>query len=235
MKTTTRRAAASNDPEHGCAQTDQAAARSALGPCNPHIVKVDAMAETDEAPDEGISDEPAVVAEVPEGFRIDDAAKASWAVRKILEARGYAARVKRWAEQELRRAERDERWLLARFGPELEAWLRAELARRGGRSRSVPLPGGTLGLRRQPPRVDLLDELAAAAWCERHLPEALRVMVEVEGNAARDLARWHHQHEEDARLRKQVLREPLNRYAAASGELPDGTSLVGGEERLYVK
>ena len=104
MRTTTRRATASNDPEHGCAQAEQAAARPALGPCDPHMVKVDAMAEAEEAPDEGISDEPAVAAAVPGGFRIDGAAKASWAVRKILEARAYAARAKRGraAEQGLR-------------------------------------------------------------------------------------------------------------------------------------
>ena len=45
---------------------------------------------------------------VPERFVIDDAQKASWAVRRILETRAYAARVRQWSERELSRASHDE-------------------------------------------------------------------------------------------------------------------------------
>src|SRR5688500_12514301 len=69
-------------------------------------------------------DNPPVI--VPERFVIDDAEKASWAVRKIVEARAYGERVQQWCERELRRAEREEEWLLRRFGAELEAWAKAE-------------------------------------------------------------------------------------------------------------
>lgn len=173
--------------------------------------------------------------QVPDGFHIDDEANASWAVRKIVEVRAHAERVKRWAERELRRSERDEEWLLRRFGPELEAWLRAELRRRGGRRRSVALPDGTLGLRQQPPKLEIVEEPTALAWCERHLPHAMRVCVESEGMTALELARWQRQHEEDARLKRQVLREPLTRHVAESGELPDGCALRPAEDRFYVK
>jgi hypothetical protein len=177
----------------------------------------------------------AIALGVPATFHVDDEAKASWVVRKIVEVRAYATRVEQWAEQELRRAERDELWLMRRFGSELEQWLRAELQRRGGRSRSVPLPAGTIGLRRQPPKLELTDELAVVVWAERNFPDCVRVTVEAEGAAARDLAGWQRQHEQDARMRRQVLREPLNRYFSENGELPEGAQLSGGEDRLYVK
>ena len=176
-----------------------------------------------------------VSVEVPEGFQIDDEAKASWAVRKIVEVRAHAARGKEWAARELQRAELDEQWLLRRFGPELEAWLRAELKRRGGRRRSVALPDGTLGIRQQPARLEMVDELRLAVWCERHLPEALRVTIEAEGALALELARWHRSHRGDARLKQQVMREPLNHHVGESGELPDGAALRPAEERFYVK
>jgi hypothetical protein len=173
--------------------------------------------------------------EVPEGFHIDDEAKASWAVRKIVETRAHAARVKEWAARELQRAELDEQWLLRRFGPELEAWLRGELKRRGGRRRSVSLPDGTLGIRQQPARLEVVDELRLAVWCERHLPQALRVTIEAEGCLALELAGWHRSRSDDARLKQQVLREPLNHHVGESGELPDGATLRAAEERFYVK
>jgi hypothetical protein len=186
-----------------------------------------------EVPEEDQAAEAGV--EVPEGFHVDDEPKASWAVRKIVEVRAHAERVKRWAERELHRSQRDEAWLMRRFGPELEAWLREELRRRGGRRRSIALPDGTLGLRQQPPKLEVVEEPVVAAWCERHLPEAVRVCVESEGAAALELARWQRRHEEDARLRRQVLREPLARHAAESGELPEGCSLRPAEDRFYVK
>jgi hypothetical protein len=172
---------------------------------------------------------------VPEAFQVNNAATASWVVRKIVEARAYGIRVKQWAGRELCRAERDELWLMRRFGPELESWLRAELQRRGGRSRSVPLPAGTVGLRRQAAKLDLVDDSAVLAWAELHLPECVRVTVEADGPFARELAQWQRQHDTDARIRRQVMREPLNRYVSESGELPEGATLSGGEDRLYVK
>ncbi|HEV7298055.1 MAG TPA: hypothetical protein VGN72_01730 [Tepidisphaeraceae bacterium] len=179
--------------------------------------------------------DPGVAAIVDDAFRVVDEATASWVVRKIVECRAYAARARDWAERELRRAERDEQWLLRRFGAELEGWLRDELGRRGGRARSVPLPAGTVGLRRQPGRLEVIDEPSLVAWCERHLREALRVTVDAEGDVAAELARWQRARQEDARVRKQVMREALNRHVAELGEVPDGVTVSSAEDRLYVK
>ena len=180
-------------------------------------------------------DQPEVAVLVPEAFAIDDEKKATWAVRKIAEARAYARRVEAWAAAELRRAEREEQWLLRRFERDLEAWLRAELQRRGGRRRSIALPGGTLGLRQQPRKLQVMDEPALAAWCETHLSAARRVVVQAEGRAGADLVRWYRRQGDQAVLKTLVLREPLMRYVEETGELPVGASLGGGDDRLYVK
>jgi hypothetical protein len=176
-----------------------------------------------------------IAAEIENGFRVTDERTASWVVRKVVECRSYAERVRGSADQELRRAQHDEQWLLRRFGAELEGWLRQELARRGGRARSVPLPAGTVGLRRSVGRIDVVDELSVVRWCERSLPEALRVTVEAEGDAARALAVWQRARPEDARVRTQVSRDALGRHLSEHGEVPDGVAVVSPADRLYVK
>jgi hypothetical protein len=172
---------------------------------------------------------------VPERFTVDTAEKASWAVRKIVEARKYAERVKSWAHGELRRAEHEEQWLLRRFERELETWLRQELRRRGGRKRSVNLPGGTLGLRLQGSRVEILDETSVIPWCKSHLADAVRITVEVAGRAGAMLLRWQQRHATDARVHERVMREVLNDHVKETGEVPDGASLRPPEDRFYVK
>ena len=42
--------------------------------------------------------------QVPEKFRVADEDSANWLIKKIVEARQYAARVKAWADREVRRA-----------------------------------------------------------------------------------------------------------------------------------
>lgn len=174
-------------------------------------------------------------ATIPDAFSIHDESSASWLVRKVVELRHYAHRVREWADRELRNASRDEEWLLRRFGPELEAWLRAELDRRGGRRRSVALAAGTVGLRLQPPRVNVVDETLVGTWCLRNLPEAIRVTVDAEGKAGLQLAQWSAEHEESTRVTRKLMREPIARHVAESGELPEGVELLDAVDRLYVK
>ena len=172
---------------------------------------------------------------VPECFVIDDAQKASWVVRKIVEARKYGGRVQQWCERELRRAEQEEEWLLRRFGMELGVWAKGELDRVGGRRRSLNLPGGTVGFRLRPARVEVVDEQVALAWCRSHLPIALKVTVEANDQHGLELLRWHGQHAEDSRLRQYVLREALNRHVQETGEVPDGAGVRPAADQFYVR
>src|SRR4051812_46734380 len=49
---------------------------------------------------------------VPQQFCIDSEGAATWLVRRIVGARQYAERVKKWSEQEQRRAAREEQTLM---------------------------------------------------------------------------------------------------------------------------
>src|SRR4051794_29700288 len=68
-----------------------------------------------------------VLKTVPKQFRIDDEQSANWLVRKVIAAREYGERVKAWAEQERRRAEREERTLMFLFGRQIEVWAKCEI------------------------------------------------------------------------------------------------------------
>lgn len=146
--------------------------------------------------------------EPPEAFAVHDAASANWLVRKIAEARGYAKRVKAWAADEVRRAEREEAFFLGRYGHQLEAWARRQIA--AGRRKSVKLPGGTVGLRVEPPKLDVTDEKKLIGWCQRSLPAALRVETH-------------------------VLKSLVKDHVEQTGECPEGARVSGGGQRFYVR
>jgi len=61
------------------------------------------------------------------GFRVTNEAAASWVVRHVVAARDRAERAKAWPLGEVAQAERDEAFFMARFGGELEDWLRSVL------------------------------------------------------------------------------------------------------------
>ena len=147
---------------------------------------------------------------VPEGFCVRDAATAAWVVRKIVEARAYGHRVREWAARELRRAEREEKFFLYRFGQQLEEWTRRRLELEGDRRRSVSLPSGIVGLRAEPPRLKVTDEDALLRWCRANLPAA--VVTE-----------------------QRVLKSVVTEHVATSGELPQGTEVCEGTEKFFIK
>ncbi len=147
--------------------------------------------------------------EIDEGFHVRDAATANWVVRKIIEARTYAARVTAWAELEQRRAVRDEQFLLRRFGVELEEWARQQIATQHDKRQSVSLPAGSIGFRVEPTKLCVTDEPALLAWCRQHLPSAIRTV-------------------------ESPMKAPLNDHLKATGECPDGTNLIGGGHKFYV-
>ena len=100
---------------------------------------------------------------VPHRFIVCDAASAHWVIRKIVEARKYAERVETWAAAEVRRAQREEAFLLRRFGAELEAWARQEIQAQHDGRKSVCLPAGTDGFRIEQARLRVTEEAALAA------------------------------------------------------------------------
>lgn len=146
-----------------------------------------------------------------DAFHVTDEKTASWVARKINEARAHQRRVKAWAERELKRAQRREAFFLARFGGELEAWARAELARNGRhKSKSIHLPGGTLSFRAQRPTLVVTDDRLLMTWARTNLPTAIRVV-------------------------ETVSKSHLNRHLAETGEIADGTVFSDGGERFVIR
>jgi len=146
--------------------------------------------------------------EMPEAFEVRDSSSANWLVRKILEARAYAASVKEWAALEIRRAEREEKFLIDHYGHQLESWARQQI--NGSRRKSIKLPAGAVGFRTESTKLDTLDEDKLVKWCRRSLPAALQIQTHV---------------------LKSVIKEHLEK----TGECPDGAEIGGGGQRFYIR
>jgi phage host-nuclease inhibitor protein Gam len=149
-------------------------------------------------------------AQVPEHFEVRDEQTANWLVRRVLESRAYADRVQAWCDSEKRRARREEDFFVGRFGLQIERWLRDELEKRGGRSKSVTMPAGRVGLRSVGPKLEVLDLDVVLAWAREHCPEAIK---------------------QTESLRK----TPLNDHFEATGELPDGVYLQSPRDDFYIR
>jgi hypothetical protein len=153
----------------------------------------------------------AIRSEVAESFCIDSADAANWLVRKIVSSRQYAERVKVWAEQELRRAEREEHTLMFLFGRQLEGWVRSELERLNGKKKSLALPAGSIGFRTIAMKLVVDDEQAVLTWAKANCPNAVLA---------------------SERLLKSVIDERLK----TTGETPDvGVHIEPSAERFFIK
>lgn len=155
-------------------------------------------------------EDPVVVVAMDDAFHIRDEGSANWAVRKILECRAYRERVARWAQAETLRAERQETFFMHRFGGELEAWAREQIGKQHGRARSIALPAGVLGVRREPTKLLVVDERALVGWCRTHLPAAIKVT-------------------------ESLLKSEIQAHIKSTGECPSGAEMGGGAERFYIR
>ncbi|MEX2673456.1 MAG: host-nuclease inhibitor Gam family protein [Phycisphaeraceae bacterium] len=148
---------------------------------------------------------------LPHEFHVHDAGSASWLVRRVVEAREYAKRVRDWAEREQRRAGQEEEFLLFRYGKQLEYWAAGEIERQRGKRRSIGLPGGTVGFRKVGALLVIEDEAAVLAWARRHLVEAVVVT-------------------------EKVSKSTLNEHLKETGELPPvGIRITEPFDRFYIK
>jgi hypothetical protein len=148
---------------------------------------------------------------VPGQFSVRDDATANWLLRKIIEARAYAARCAAWAEKEKRRALRDEEFFWMRYGPQLRAYVQQKIVDGGGRRKSFQFPAGTVGFRTEPSRLVVDDDAAVIAWAKEHYPE---LVVTIE----------------------KLSKSALNSHVETTGEMPDaGVHIEPEHERFYVR
>ncbi|HZZ41645.1 MAG TPA: host-nuclease inhibitor Gam family protein [Tepidisphaeraceae bacterium] len=149
--------------------------------------------------------------EVAEEFAVHDDNTANWVIRKIVEARAYAARCGEWCRREQLRARKTEEFFLHRYGGQLAAWARERIAQQGSRRKSLSLPAGTAGFRAEPARLVVEDESAVIGWAKSHCPDLVRISEDLSKSA-------------------------LNDHIRKTGELPDqGVRLEPEHERFYVK
>jgi hypothetical protein len=160
---------------------------------------------------------------------------ANWLVRKIKESRDYRARVAAWAEREIHRAEREEKLLFARFGEQLEKWIIALLSEDGNRRKSVSLPAGQVGFRLVPPNLLIEDEVKLREWCEVNLEDALALNIRVAGAEIRKVNARLQDNCNSYESAKHMLKQVINEYVKDTGEVPEGTRIVGPVDRIYVR
>jgi hypothetical protein len=123
---------------------------------------------------------------VPKAFAINNAETASWLVRKVLNARRYAERVKQWAEQEQRRAAREEQTLMFLFGRQLETWASDQIAFPVSRRKSINLPSGIIGFRTMNASLQIDEEETVLSWARKHLPSAVITKVSLSRSILKD-------------------------------------------------
>jgi hypothetical protein len=141
-----------------------------------------------------------VLRQVPKAFCIQDQNSANWLVRKVMASRQYGQDVKRWAELEMRRAEREEACLMYLFGRQIERWAREEIGKLGGRRKSISLPAGTVAFRKVNAHLVVEDEARLMAWARDNCPTAIQVT-------------------------ERLAKTPINELFTETGELPEGARL----------
>jgi phage host-nuclease inhibitor protein Gam len=148
-------------------------------------------------------------------FAVDNDDKAAWAANKVLAAERriqmrcdlaerYKARIDAW----LADANSPDTASIDQFRCMLRPWLESNL-RNAGRSRSVKLLSATIGLRKRPDRVEILDAERALEYCERSLPEVVVV-------------------------KKDLSKTLLKAFLQNGREVP-GTCLAEGEDEITIK
>lgn len=149
-------------------------------------------------------------------FEVDTAAKADWAVGRVL---SIEARMSRRTELASELHGRIDAWLTKAQAPDqdsvdylmslLRPYVEAELALQR-RSRTLSLPSGAAGLRRRPDRLELSDREAALAWCEEHAVEAVIV-------------------------KKDLSKTELKKLVFERGEAVPGVDAALGTDELWIK
>lgn len=112
--------------------------------------------------------------EASEAFHICDERSANWLLRKLGNIEAEQRRVQAQAEAICKSLDNDAASLRYLYGSQLEAWVRAELQRRGGRSKSLKLLQGTCSFRTVPRSLKITDEQAAKEYAQATaMPQAV--------------------------------------------------------------
>jgi len=166
-----------------------------------------------------VDDLDGVTQEVSTDFAVTDLASADWCLRKVataerrMQAR-HALVAQRKAEMDAWEAQANKADLHTtdRMAEYLCPWAEHEIAE-GGR-KSVSLPAGTVGFRRGPDSIEVLDaKTVITAIRELKLADESRLI----------------------RIKEEVDKRGLMEYVKMGGALPEGCELREGERKFYMK
>ena len=144
------------------------------------------------------------------GFRIQSDQTAEWALRKISDAKAELARWEAFYEQKLEAVRRDTQNTIDRMTALLQQYFDTQ-ERRVTKTgiQKYSLPSGELI--RKPGGIDYQrDEETLLAWCEEHLPGAVKATIK---------ASW----------------SDVKAYIKSTGNIPDGVTIVTTEPVFQVK
>ncbi len=157
-----------------------------------------------------------------QGFVIDTADKADWALRKIAKYQGAINEAKALAEKRIQQinawlaaTEEDNQKQISFFGNILEPWAKEQMA--GLKKRSMKLPAGTFGFRAQQPKF-IKDDDQLLAWAEKSAPEFVRQVPKLEWTELKKAARI---------VEKELI--------SPDGEVVPGVTVEEQPDKFYVK
>lgn len=113
----------------------------------------------------------------PESFCIHSEETANWYLRQIGNIEAEKERISAQHAKRLAELETDRKRLQHLYSSQLEAWSCAELARRGGRRKTLTLEQASVAFRKVPSRLTVSDPVAALAYAKEHCPDMVKVQT----------------------------------------------------------
>ena len=187
---------------------------NAQGTVSPRPDFIESQAESQQPPAQNSIDAETdleVMRTVPKQFEITDEQSANWLLKRVMHSRAYAKKVRDWADQELRRAQREEHTLMFLYGRQLESWTRDQISKMRGSRKSICLPSATIGFRAIATRIVVDDETKVILWAKENLPTAVVIS-------------------------EHLLKSEINQYAERTGVIPDdGVHLEPASDRFFIR
>lgn len=148
----------------------------------------------------------------PEGWHIDSEDRAAYAVDRILSREADLVRTKAAAAAWVERAEKELDRAREFFLPQLSLWM---LEHPPAKGQTLHFATGSFAARKQPERIEVVDEAAVIAWAKAECPELLTNPPPVQPAP-------------------RVIRSELTRLRALLGDVP-GTTIVPETVTFSVK
>jgi hypothetical protein len=173
-----------------------------------------------------------------ERFAVTDFKSASWVVNRIKACRDYIDDVRKWAKAEERKASEAEAFYLRNYGEQLKQLAQDTL--QGVNRKYLDLPGARVQLRKQPAKLVVEEEQAVFEWAQENCRDAINHTAAVDLRDAtpeqlEELQALINRFGLGIRIDTGIARSGLNNHFKATGEVPPGCTIEGGEDDVYIQ